>query len=87
VRGALGCGFSASLNLAGISARRFLLSLFSCPEKGVHELEFVAPCPRLSHRTWSVLSSSKRGLVYLTANDWTLVADKRAGSISGRGRR
>jgi CRP-like cAMP-binding protein len=24
----------------------------------------------------AVLSSSKRGLVYLTANDWTLVADK-----------
>jgi CRP-like cAMP-binding protein len=24
----------------------------------------------------SVLSSSKQGLVYLTANDWTLVADK-----------
>lgn len=24
----------------------------------------------------SVLSSSKRGLIYLTANDWTLVADK-----------
>jgi CRP-like cAMP-binding protein len=26
----------------------------------------------------SVLSGSKRGLVYLTANDWTLIADKAA---------
>lgn len=31
---------------------------------------------RLIEQEISVLSSSKQGLVYLTANDWTLVADK-----------
>lgn len=28
------------------------------------------------HEDLSVLSGAKRGLVYLTANDWTLIADK-----------
>jgi CRP-like cAMP-binding protein len=32
--------------------------------------------PKAIAQEVSVLSSSKRGLVYLTANDWTLVADK-----------
>jgi CRP-like cAMP-binding protein len=32
--------------------------------------------PKVIAQDVSVLSSSKRGLVYLTANDWTLVADK-----------
>jgi CRP-like cAMP-binding protein len=32
--------------------------------------------PKVIAQDLSVLSSSKRGLVYLTANDWTLVADK-----------
>src|ERR1022692_1761727 len=31
---------------------------------------------RVSQQEVSVLSSSKHGLVYLTANDWALVADK-----------
>ena len=32
--------------------------------------------PKAIAQEVAVLSSSKRGLVYLTANDWTLVADK-----------
>ncbi|MFZ0416805.1 MAG: cyclic nucleotide-binding domain-containing protein [Candidatus Sulfotelmatobacter sp.] len=32
--------------------------------------------PKVIAQDVLVLSSSKRGLVYLTANDWTLVADK-----------
>jgi CRP-like cAMP-binding protein len=32
--------------------------------------------PKAIEQEVSVLSSSKHGLVYLTANDWTLVADK-----------
>jgi len=31
---------------------------------------------RIIEQEISVLSSSKQGLIYLTANDWTLVADK-----------
>jgi CRP/FNR family cyclic AMP-dependent transcriptional regulator len=34
--------------------------------------------PRLIEQEISVLSSSKDGLIYLTANDWALVADKAA---------
>jgi len=32
--------------------------------------------PKVIEQEVSVLSSSKDGLVYLTANDWSLVADK-----------
>jgi len=32
--------------------------------------------PKVIEQEVSVLSSSKNGLVYLTANDWSLVADK-----------
>ena len=32
--------------------------------------------PKSSEQELSVLSSSKNGLIYLTANDWALVADK-----------
>jgi CRP/FNR family transcriptional regulator, cyclic AMP receptor protein len=32
--------------------------------------------PKVIEQEVSVLSSSKHGLIYLTANDWTLVADK-----------
>jgi CRP-like cAMP-binding protein len=32
--------------------------------------------PKVIEQEVSVLSSSKQGLVYLTANDWSLVADK-----------
>jgi CRP-like cAMP-binding protein len=32
--------------------------------------------PKVIAQEVSVLSSSKHGLIYLTANDWTLVADK-----------
>ena len=32
--------------------------------------------PNVLAQEVSILSSSKRGLVYLTANDWTLVVDK-----------
>jgi CRP-like cAMP-binding protein len=39
--------------------------------------------PKVIAQEVSVLSSSKHGLVYLTANDWTLVADK-ASRISFR---
>jgi CRP/FNR family cyclic AMP-dependent transcriptional regulator len=34
------------------------------------------PMPKVIEQEVSVLSSSKNGLVYLTANDWSLVADK-----------
>jgi CRP-like cAMP-binding protein len=32
--------------------------------------------PRITEQEMSVLSSSKKGLLYLTPNDWTLLADK-----------
>jgi CRP-like cAMP-binding protein len=32
--------------------------------------------PKDHHQDLSVLSEAKRGLLYLTANDWTLIADK-----------
>jgi len=32
--------------------------------------------PKATEQEMSVLSSSKHGLVYLTANDWALIADK-----------
>lgn len=32
--------------------------------------------PKAIEKEMTVLSSSKNGLIYLTANDWTLVADK-----------
>ena len=34
--------------------------------------------PKVIAQEVSVLSSSKEGLIYLTANDWTLLADKAA---------
>ena len=34
------------------------------------------PVPKVIEQELSVLSSSKDGLVYLTPNDWSLVADK-----------
>jgi CRP-like cAMP-binding protein len=50
--------------------------------------------PKPSQQDVSVLSAAKQGLVYLTANDWTLIADKAARvsfkqgeSIVQRGRR
>jgi len=46
------------------------------PLDGTSELEFAPPMSKVIAQEVAVLSSSKRGLVYLTANDWTLVADK-----------
>jgi CRP/FNR family cyclic AMP-dependent transcriptional regulator len=34
--------------------------------------------PKVIEQELSVLSSSKNGLIYLTANDWALIADKAA---------
>lgn len=37
----------------------------------------IAPMPKVSQQQdFSLLSSSKNGLTYLTANDWALIADK-----------
>jgi len=40
------------------------------------ELGCARAMPKLIEQEISVLSSSKEGLIYLTANDWALVADK-----------
>lgn len=41
--------------------------------------------PKVIAQEVAVLSSSKRGLVYLTANDWTLFADKASRVIFRKG--
>ena len=53
----------------GLRSLHFLL-VWVCPEIGPHAM------PKAIEHEVSVLSSSKHGLVYLTANDWALVADK-----------
>lgn len=41
--------------------------------------------PKSSEQELSILSSSKDGLIYLTANDWALVADKAVRVIFKKG--
>lgn len=72
-----GCmdGFSVSL---AVPCCFFTLCLASCfchspeqsPELGSRAMS------KVNEQDLSVLSSSKQGLIYLTANDWALVADK-----------
>jgi CRP-like cAMP-binding protein len=58
---------SANLLTSPVVSKRF----------GCFRFVGIAPMPKPSQQQdLSLLSSSKNGLVYLTANDWALVADK-----------
>jgi CRP/FNR family cyclic AMP-dependent transcriptional regulator len=41
--------------------------------------------PKVIEQELSILSSSKNGLIYLTANDWALIADKAVRVSFGKG--
>jgi CRP/FNR family transcriptional regulator, cyclic AMP receptor protein len=58
-----------------LSATLFLSSAF-IPGENLRSKKFARAMSKVIAQEVAVLSSSKQGLLYLTANDWTLVADK-----------